>query len=371
MLNSFNILCVDDSAMSLTHLKHILSKEGYNVTTADGGKAALSEVEKSLPDLILLDIEMPDMNGFLVIEELKKNMQTHNIPVIFLTGNDDHESKQKAFSLGAVDYIVKPFQPYEVKARAKVHLKLSVATKSIIESQAAKLKQIKDAQESILIKPEDLPEAKFSVYFNSLSEAGGDFYDVLKISDDLFTYFVADVSGHDIATSYISPAVKALLKQNSSPIYTSEETVGMMNQVLSKTLPGDKYLTAFYLRLNRKTGKISFINAGHPPAIYIPADGSKPQVLSTEGDLIGMFENAFYESKELDVKKGDKIVLYTDGLVEIADSTSVWSNEYEKIIPVVEKFRHSSYQELPQILVDELIGGKVTDDDVIVFVLEV
>jgi len=369
--NNFNILIVDDSLLSLNHLKRILIKQGYIVETASSGEEAVKKAPEISPDLILLDITMPGMDGFDVIKWLKENKDTHSIPVIFLTGNDDQDTKIKAFDLGAVDYIVKPFHPQEVKARVKVHLKLGVGTKSIIEAQKAKLEQVKEAQFSILVKPEDMPEAHFAVYYNSLLEAGGDFYDVLKVADDLFTCFVADVSGHDIATSYISPAVKALLKQNSSPIYTAVETVGMMNNVLAETLPPDKYLTAFYLSINKKSKTATYINAGHPPAIYIPVNG-EPEILNAEGDLIGMFEDAYYQSKEIMINKGDKFILYTDGLLETAGSEKVWSTEFEKLLPVAEEFRNLDIGSFPAKLLEMMIGQeKEIDDDIIIFAIEV
>ncbi len=369
--DKFNILIVDDSLLSLNHLKHILLKEGYEVKAVDSGEKAVASLEGYNPDLILLDIMMPGMDGFQVIEALRDIKSARAIPVIFLTGNDDHESKIKAFDLGAVDYIVKPFHPHEVKARVKVHLKLGVATKSIIESQTKRLEQVKQASKSILIEPDSLPGASFAVYYNTLLEAGGDFYDVLKISEDVYSYFVADVSGHDIATSYINPAVKALLRQNSSPIYSEEETIGMMNQVLIQTLPPDKYLSAFYLKLNRKRKRLRFINAAHPPAIYIPVKG-EARFIDNDGDLIGMFEDAYYPATELEVEKGDRFVLYTDGLVETTEESAVWTNGCQRLLPVVESLRDVPLSDFPHFLFDKMVrSDSSVDDDIIVFVLEV
>lgn len=373
MKDNFSILIVDDSIMSVSHLSRILTKVGYNVHAVHSGEEALDYIKTSIPDMILLDIIMPGMDGFEVIKRLKTDNEAHDIPVIFLTASDDQDSKVKAFDLGAVDYIVKPFYPQEVKARVKVHLKMITAMKSIIENQADKMRQIREAQESILLKPSDLPEAKFSVLFTPMAEAGGDFYDVIKIAGDLYSYFVADVSGHDIATSYINPAVKALLRQNSSPIYSPEDTIEMMSKVLFQTLPGDKYLTAFYLTLNRRSNKVNFINAGHPPAIYIPV-GGEPVILDSDidGDLIGMFDNTYYRSTEIPVNKGDRIILYTDGLLETLESHTVWTAQYHKLLSVVRDIKDAKLDELPQLLFNAIISDPgVMDDDVIIMALEV
>jgi len=119
-----SILIVDDNPDNLTILRKILTKNGYHVRPAINGKIALKTIEKNIPDLILLDIKMPDMDGFKVCKILKSNLNTQNIPVIFLTALNDISDKKKAFSYGAVDYITKPFNEGEILARIITHLKL-------------------------------------------------------------------------------------------------------------------------------------------------------------------------------------------------------------------------------------------------------
>ena len=104
------IFLIDDDLTSLTMGKNILA-ENYNVFTFNSGERVLKMLEKNIPDLILLDIEMPEMNGYDVIKIIKNKEETKNIPVVFLTAKDDFESEFKGLSLGAIDYITKPFEP--------------------------------------------------------------------------------------------------------------------------------------------------------------------------------------------------------------------------------------------------------------------
>lgn len=368
----FTVLIVDDSAVSLTHLQKILMKAGYTVISTGSGAEAFAAMETTLPDLILLDIIMPGMDGFEVIRRLKSTPRTGHIPVIFLTGNDDEASKMTAFDLGAVDYILKPFNPQEVKARVAVHLKIGVALQEAIETQADKIRQIHDAQQAILIKPQELPEAHFSVYFRSVLEAGGDFYDVLELSRGMHAFLVADVSGHDIATSFIHPALKALFRQNCAPIYTLDETVVMMNRVLERILPDEKYLSALFLAVNRNAGKVSWVNAGHPPAILLPRNGA-PEFLEGdgEGELIGINENSIYRVNERPFCPGDRIIMYTDGLVEWKENTTVWAAEYRKLLPVAAEIAREPLGDLPCRFVERYLPGKEqVDDDIIVLCVE-
>ena len=310
------ILIVDDTPVMLTVLQKFLEMEGYCVLPATNGPDARHIAEKENPDLILLDIMMPEESGLETCEKLKQNSITAEIPVIFISAVSDIESKVKGFEIGAVDYITKPFEKQEVLARVRIHLKLRFAYETIIKAQADKLRQVKEAQESILVKPNDLPDAQFGVYFMPIHEAGGDFYDVLQLSEKIFGFFVSDVSGHDLKSSYLTSALKALLTQHANITNKPEETMKTMNRVLSSVAPDGKYLTASYCFLNRHQSRLTIVNAGHPPVIYLNKKNFTFEVYEAEGDIIGAFQNVFFKPLEVRVSKGDRFFLYSDGFIE-------------------------------------------------------
>ncbi len=126
-----SILIVDDLARNQYTLSLILKKAGYEIQTAANGLEALESVQTALPDLILLDIMMPNMNGYQVCEYLKADKQTRDVPIIFISALNETEDKVKAFSIGGVDYITKPFQPEEVLARVKTHISLMQLQKQL------------------------------------------------------------------------------------------------------------------------------------------------------------------------------------------------------------------------------------------------
>jgi len=370
MNNDVKIIVVDDSLQARKQLEKILSAQDYTVISLESGKNLSTVIKLEKPNLILLDIVMPEMDGFKVMENISRDNDMFNIPVIFLTGNDDSESKIKAFDLGAVDYIVKPFNPAEVRARVKVHLRSAFQLNTIIHEQASRLKQIVEARDAILVKPGDIPDAKFAVLHSAVLEAGGDFYDVLKVSENRYVYFVADLSGHDIATSFMVPALKALIRQNSMPVYSIEETLSMMNNVLLEILDDEKYLTAFYLIVDRYMGKIFWSGAAHPPAVLIPVEGESV-LLQSSGDLIGMFKNAKYSEHEMSVKKGDKIVMMTDGLLE-ASSSSVWTNNPKFMLQSFSDIGDLAFGKIPKVIFDRYIPkGTNVKDDIIILATEV
>ena len=358
----YTVLAVDDNLLNLKLIEKSLSKEGYKIFIASNGPDARKIAEDEKPDLILLDIEMPGEDGFEVITKLKDNSETNPIPVIFLTGVIEVDSKLKGFELGAVDYITKPFHPLEVLARVRIHLKLSIATNSLIAGQAQKLRQVTEAQVAMLPTPESIPDAMFSVYYKALEEAGGDFYDILTISDKITGYFVADFSGHDIKTSYMTASVKALLAQNCTPVYSPAESMKMINDVLVEILQDGKYLTACYMHINRITKKMTIINAGHPPVVC----------MQTEGDVLGMFNDAHFVIQTIVVSLEDKFFVYSDGLVESAENKITWASGAESLLPIYNDIVDVPYEDAPLELINKLFGNQaMPEDDIVVLCVKV
>ncbi|NEQ42946.1 MAG: response regulator [Leptolyngbya sp. SIOISBB] len=143
------ILVVDDTPANLTVMSEALTDAGYDVAAALSGDRALKQIQHRLPDLILLDIQMPGIDGFETCCQLKANPDAADIPVIFMTALSDAASKVKAFDLGAVDYVTKPFQEAEVLARVSTHLKLRQLTQSLEQQVAARTQELTNTLETL------------------------------------------------------------------------------------------------------------------------------------------------------------------------------------------------------------------------------
>ncbi|GAK53597.1 response regulator receiver modulated metal dependent phosphohydrolase [Candidatus Moduliflexus flocculans] len=159
------IMIVDDTPANLNLLEEMLSGRGYEVNAFPHGKLALSAAAQSPPDLILLDVMMPDLDGFEVCRQLKTNPATSNIPVIFISALDDTYSKVNAFKQGGMDYITKPFQEAEVQARVKTHLKMHLMqaelekhNQHLEELVHEKVREISDSQLATLVAISSLSE---------------------------------------------------------------------------------------------------------------------------------------------------------------------------------------------------------------------
>lgn len=178
-----NILVVDDSQMILSYLTKVLSEQGYQISTVKTGKGALPSVHLKIPDLILLDVEIPDLNGLEVCRLLKADAVANKVPVIFLSGNEEIEKKITGFKAGAVDYITKPFHDEELLTRIETHINLSQA-QAQLEKQKLELqiyndklekeidfrKQIEDEKE-VILKELNVSETKFRSLFEKSRDA--------------------------------------------------------------------------------------------------------------------------------------------------------------------------------------------------------
>ncbi|WP_315784629.1 sensor histidine kinase [Fischerella sp. JS2] len=144
--NTGFILIVDDNPTNLSVLCEALNSEGFRFRVAVDGESAIAQVERNQPELILLDVQMPGIDGFETCRRLKANPVSQNIPIIFTTALNDIESKTKGFALGAVDYIPKPFAQEEVIARVRVHLRLKQLTESLEQQVSDRTATLKKAQ---------------------------------------------------------------------------------------------------------------------------------------------------------------------------------------------------------------------------------
>ncbi len=309
------ILIVDDEVINVETLAWMLKDAGFVPLRADSGAKGREIAAREQPDLIILDIMMPGESGFDTCQSLTADPATADIPIIFISGLDDVDNKVKGLRLGAVDYVTKPFAREEVLARVKIHIRLRRGLRALLAEQAAKLEQIRDAQQSILVSPDDLPGAKFAVRYVPVLEAGGDFYDVFPWTDTVTGYFVADISGHDLGASFVTSSLKALLRQNTGPLFTPRETFKNINSVLATLLRDGKHLTAAMVCLSRKRGRLTLVSGGHPPPILVSPDGAAT-VLAAAGDVLGVFEAVQCGFLEQPVAPGDRLYLYTDGLIE-------------------------------------------------------
>jgi sigma-B regulation protein RsbU (phosphoserine phosphatase) len=364
------ILIVDDTPVNVLLLQSVLGAEGFRTITAEDGASARELSRTEAPDLILLDVMMPGESGFETCSKLKSDPKTADIPVIFLSALDDVKSKVRGLKIGGVDYVSKPVHGEEVLARVRVHLRIRENNRSIALQNRARMEELRDAQQAILVRPEHLPRASFAVYYEPMEGAGGDFYDVLPLDSQVFGYFVADVSGHGVSAAFLTSAIKALLRQHTGPLFSPEDTLRGIDAVMRQMLGEEQYLTACYANLNRRTGRLSVVSAGHPPVIVVSASG-KAQTLQMDSDPLGIFSALVIQRKEVRISPGDRFYLYTDGLIESAPGGRRGEGLARLVNSCVLHRTKSLQQATADIAADTQSGSTGAQDDLLLLAVEV
>jgi len=316
-----SILLVDDNPTNLQVLFQTLEGVGCKLLIAKNGEMALAIAGKALPDLILLDIMMPDIDGYEVCRQLKTNPATSGIPVIFLSALGDTEDKVKGLQLGAVDYITKPFQPDEVIARVNTHLTIH-RLKREVESQKDQLehelKVVSEVQRKLL--PKQLPAIdgfNLAVHYETSRYAGGDYYDIIELPDNCWGFLIADAEGHSAPAAVLMAMTCALFRSYPGSAADPAEVLHYLNEHLCK-VADPSFMTALYAYYDAKTHTMRIARAGHPlpmvfrnsdkKAIELPCPGVYPLGIEPYEIEIPVTET--------NLEQGDRFLVYTDGLTE-------------------------------------------------------
>ena len=251
------LLLVDDAPANIQVANAIL-KDDYRVRVATSGAKALELVKaKPAPDLILLDVEMPEMDGYEVCRRLKTDPETREIPVIFLTGKTEAEDETRGFSVGAVDYIHKPFSPSVVQARVQTHLALRETREQLARQLSAiqhELEMARKIQLSIL--PREVPRVEgveIAARYVPMTSVAGDFYDFIPVDDKRFGALVADVSGHGVPAALVASMLKIALAAQSPHASDPARVLAGLNQALCGKF-ATHFVTAAYLFVDTGEG---------------------------------------------------------------------------------------------------------------------
>lgn len=368
-----SILIIDDNIVNITLAKTILELEGFTIYTSNNGTDGRALARELKPNLILLDIDMPEEDGFITCHKLKNDPNTRFIPVIFLSGCKDVDMKLKGLSMDVLDYITKPFEPKELIARVKLYIRLFRNELRLLQYQMESLKNISLDHNEKFIKPEEMPNAKFQVFNLPLMDLGGDFYDVVELVNGVYGYFCSDVCGHDASASLTTASFHTLIHQNASILYSPETTFQIMNKILLETIPEEKYLSAVYLKLNRNNLSAQIISAGHTPVIILPKNHN-PYVLELTGDLLGLFDTVSFDEISIEVNERDRIFLYSDGVIEKYKGAGRDRNSgLNRFLQLIKDYRDFSLKEQIDLISKAILIDldKEQEDDILILGVEV
>ncbi|NJN96650.1 MAG: response regulator [Anaerolineales bacterium] len=322
------LLVVDDNEMNRDMLSRRLLRQGHQIEMATNGREALAIITAHKFDLVLLDIMMPEMNGYEVLEHIKTDPLLRHIPVIMITAVDEIESVVRCIELGADDYLPKPFNPVLLKAR----INASLEKKWLRDQQVAytlqldlenrrksdELEQARQIQLSML--PAAPPQVSFleiTAQQKTASEVGGDYYDFFPQPNGKLFIAIGDATGHGVGSGLMVAMTKASLLATEEAELT--DLVTKINQVLTRIDLGRQLnmsLTVLEV-LPPENGSITVrASGGGIPPIYVLRPGGVVEEVMISGLPLGVTEEAHYGLTEFTLHPADTMLLMSDGLPE-------------------------------------------------------
>jgi serine phosphatase RsbU (regulator of sigma subunit) len=321
-LSDCRVLLVDDAKANLDILVEGL-KADHKLSLALNGEMALQAATRMPPDLVLLDIVMPDMDGYEVCRRLRRMPETAEVPIMFLSSLEEVQNKTSGFEAGANDYLTKPFDMLEVKARVRSLLKAKAYNDAVKEQIASELRVAREIQMGML--PHDFAsvEQAYGVEIGAVlepaREVGGDLYGVCAAGPERLVIFLGDVSGKGIPASMFMVRAISLARLLAREIAEPERILARLNDELASDNPSGMFVTFLCAMFEPKSGRLSFANAGQCRPVLLRSGAPPNWAVKNLGTALGFEPGLTFERTELALKSGDSLVLYSDGVTEAFD----------------------------------------------------
>jgi len=330
------LLIVDDNEDNRYTLTRRLKREGYtNLTTANDGRQALELLQSQAFDLMLLDIMMPEVNGYQVLEQLKAGGKLRDLPVIMISALDEIESVIRCVELGAEDYLAKPFNPTLLRARVGASLEKK-RLRDAVRASLERLEQELDAARTLQLGmlPGTFPSwsaeqpVEVCALMDPAKEVGGDLYDFFDAGDGVFCFLVGDVSGKGAPAAMFMARARSLVRmavalwgrlgaERASPAGIAET----VNRELCQNNRDRMFVTVFLGFLDMKTGVITYVNAGHLGPHILRGSGEIEQTTGRPEAPLAVRPGSSYQNRTLTLQPGDGVFVCTDGVIEAMSET--------------------------------------------------
>ena len=318
-LSDCRILLVDDAKANLDILVEGL-KSDYKLSLALNGEMALQIAARTPPDLVLLDIVMPGLDGYEVCRRLRQTPETAEVPIMFLSSLEEVQNKTRGFEAGANDYLTKPFEMLEVKARVRSLLKAKAYSDAVKEQIASELRVAREIQMGMLPHDFTAVEQAYHVSFGAVlepaREVGGDLYGICAASPERLVVFLGDVSGKGIAASMFMVRAISLARLLAREVAEPKRILARLNDELAADNPSGMFVTFLCGVFEPVSGRLVLANAGHCRPVLLPAGQAPCWAVRKLGTALGFEPGLSFERTELTLREGDALIFYTDGVSE-------------------------------------------------------
>jgi sigma-B regulation protein RsbU (phosphoserine phosphatase) len=302
-------------------LVRVLTKQGFEVTEAEAGLPGVEEVRRARPDLVTLDLNLPDLDGLEVCKLLREFSDAF---IVMLTARAEELDKLAGLDNGADDYISKPFSPRELQARVNALFRRRQSP--VVDTAAVKeFERATEVQQSLLPK-EDVRVEGYDLAgaFRPSRNVGGDFYDWYSTPDGLHLTF-ADAMGKGMGAALIAATVRAVMRSTSRRQDLDGAFAAASTAIASDLDSSGSFVTLFHARLEAASGAVSYVDAGHGLALHVHSGGTVRR-LPSGGPPVGAWDGSVWPQSTLTLMPGDSLVVVSDGVLDVFDSVEAFTD---------------------------------------------
>ncbi len=320
------ILVVDDDALSRRLLVRSLTNAGFACRESADGIDALQTLHDDLPSLLLLDFNMPGLNGAELLQKLRadKNPAVAQLPAIMLTGHGGEESEVRCLEAGADDFVTKPINQAVLRARIETQLRLRSMRAQLQrqndELEAWRTNLERDLAAARLTQQSLIPQIKppldgwdVAAVYRPVIQVGGDIYGWLPMADGRTLFWIADATGHGASAALLTTLTKLLFHHGSGEHTEPAAIMRAVNHDFRSTFGARSFMTAMCVALEPALGRLTVVGAGHPPLLVARRAG-KTETIASSAPPLGLVERSEFIETEVELAEGDAFLLYTDGL---------------------------------------------------------
>ena len=320
------ILVADDDGLSRRLLARALTRAGFSCVEAQDGTEALRAVHEHLPALLLLDYDMPRLNGAEVLTRLRAddNPAIAQLPTIMLTGHGGDESEVLCLEAGADDFVTKPINEAVLRARIDTHLRLRSMREQLQqqndELEAWRTNLERDLEAARLTQQSLIPQKgptlegwDVAAVYRPVIQVGGDIYGWLRMSDGRTLFWIADATGHGASAALLTTLAKLLFHHGTVEHREPAAIMRAVNSDFRSIFGARNFMTAMCVALEAKSGRATVVGAGHPPLLVARREGST-EAFASSAPPLGLVEGGDFVETDIDLARGDAFFLYTDGL---------------------------------------------------------
>ena len=361
------VLIADDQRHILDALQLLLKGHGFSTEAVTHPARVLSLLETGEFDAVVMDLNYgrdttSGSEGLELVSLIRLMDQV--LPVVVMTAWGNVDLAVEAMRRGASDFVQKPWDNWLLLQKLHNLVSRGKMQRSNERQHDDELREAREIQEKLL--PKSLPEvAGYEVAGMTQPKrfVGGDYYNVVPIDADHIALCIADVAGKGLPAALLMSSFQAALRPLMSQNLTPRELCGRLNRILCELTPVGKFISFFYAVLNPINRLLTYCNAGHNPPLLIRADGRSTE-LNAAGAVLGQFPNWLYEQSELQMSRGDKLVVFTDGLVEACNEDEEPFGE-DNVVRIARKNPGASAKDLKVLLTQaasQHCGGHFQDD---------